>query len=96
MPVFLFSVLFVFVLIVLVFVILVVIEVVIVAAGVPFRFQFNRINAGDGQRSSTLIARQDIPFIKFFFFNIDSRIAFGATDHKTNLSEAKNYALTGI
>jgi hypothetical protein len=80
---FFFSFLFVVVFILLVFVLFVLVEIEIVLVVVfIFRAEFDRIHAGDRQRSATLIAGQNVSFVQFFFFDVDRGIAFWATDHR--------------
>src|SRR5437763_15708139 len=68
--------------------VLVLVEVVVfvVFALRIFRFKLDRIHAGDGQRSSALIARQHVTFVQFFFFHVDGGVTFRATHHNFSSS----------
>jgi fatty acid desaturase len=73
---------FLVVLLVFVLIILVEIEIVFVFVVLIIRPEFDWIHTGDGQRSSTLIARKNVSLVQLFFFHIDRSIAFWATDHR--------------
>jgi hypothetical protein len=84
MPVFFLFLLYFFVL-VLVF-ILVVFVVIVILVFFVFRLKLDRIDAGDCQRSAALVARKQIAFVQVFFFYVNGRVTFRATDHRIFIS----------
>jgi hypothetical protein len=87
MPVFLF--LFyplIFILIFVLVLILVVFEVVFVLVFFVLKLKLDRIDAGDSQRRPALVAREQIAFVQIFFFYVNERVTFRATDHRIFIS----------
>jgi hypothetical protein len=60
----------------------VVIEILGGFVAFTFGLEFNGIDARDRQRSSTFVARKNVPFVQFFFFHIDGSITLGTIYHE--------------